>query len=265
MPEAMSANETKAIVVRNLDCGYDQKPVLCGLNFEVRQGEIFVIMGESGCGKSTLLKHLIGLKPPSAGEVVFLGRDFSRARGPEREEIQKRFGVLYQSGALWSSLTVAENVALPLNEHTALDKKIIEELVMLKLALVRMDAFAHFFPSELSGGMKKRAGLARAMALDPRILFFDEPSAGLDPSSARELDDLMKRVRDTLGTTLVVVTHELPSIFAIADNAMMLTRENQGMLEIGRPEEMARQSPHVVVREFLNRLPRTSSRNEKFS
>jgi phospholipid/cholesterol/gamma-HCH transport system ATP-binding protein len=252
----MSANETKAIVVRNLDCGYDQKTILRGLNFEVGQGEIFVVMGESGCGKSTLLKHLIGLNPPSAGEVVFQGRDFSRARGAERAEIQKRFGVLYQSGALWSSLTVAENVALPLNEHSALDKGTIEEMVMLKLALVRMEAYAHFFPSELSGGMKKRVGLARAMALDPKILFFDEPSAGLDPSSARELDDLMKRVRDTLGTTLVVVTHELPSIFAIADKAMMLTKESQGMVEIGKPAEMAQQSPHAVVRGFLNRLPR---------
>jgi phospholipid/cholesterol/gamma-HCH transport system ATP-binding protein len=252
----MSASETKAIVVRNLDCGYGQKAVLRGLNFEVGHGEIFVIMGESGCGKSTLLKHLIGLNPPLTGDVVFLGRDFSSARGPEREEIQKRFGVLYQSGALWSSLTVAENVALPLNEHTTLDKKIIQELVMLKLALVRMDAYAHFFPSELSGGMKKRAGLARAMALDPKILFFDEPSAGLDPPSARELDDLMKQVRDTLGTTLVVVTHELPSIFAIADQAMMLTKESQGMVEIGKPADMARQSPHAVVRAFLNRSSR---------
>jgi len=252
----MSAEPTNAIEVRNLDCGYDQKVVLRGLNFQVRDGEIFVIMGESGCGKSTLLKHLIGLNPPSAGEVVFLGRDFSRARGPERHEIQKRFGVLYQSGALWSSLTVAENVALPLIEHTALDKTTIAEMVMLKLALVRMDSFAHFFPSELSGGMKKRAGLARAMALDPSILFFDEPSAGLDPPSSRELDDLMKRVRDTLGTTLVVVTHELPSIFAIADQAMMLSKESNGIVEIGRPTDMARESPHQVVRFFLNRLPR---------
>jgi phospholipid/cholesterol/gamma-HCH transport system ATP-binding protein len=254
--EAMNAEETKAIVVRDLDCGYDRKAILRGLNFEVRLGEIFVIMGESGCGKSTLLKHLIGLNAPAAGKVVFLGRDFSHAQGPERHEIQKRFGVLYQSGALWSSLTVAENVALPLIEHTALDKKIINEMVMLKLSLVRLEAFAHFFPSELSGGMKKRAGLARAMALDPSILFFDEPSAGLDPPSSRELDDLMKRVRDTLGTTLVVVTHELPSIFAIADSAMMLSKQTQGIVEIGRPADMAKKSPHRVVRDFLNRLPR---------
>ena len=253
----MSAQETKAIVVRNLDCGYEQNPILRGVNFEVREGEIFVIMGESGCGKSTLLKHLIGLRTPLAGEVVFLGRDFSRAQSSERLEIQKRFGVLYQSGALWSSLTVAENVALPLKEHTALDKNIIEEMVMLKLALVRMDPYAGFFPSELSGGMKKRAGLARAMALDPSILFFDEPSAGLDPPSARELDDLMKQVRDNLGTTLVVVSHELPSIFAIADHAMMLSKERQGILEIGRPAEMARQSPYNQVRQFLNRMPRS--------
>lgn len=252
----MSAEETNAILVRNLDCGYDQRAILRGLNFEVRPGEIFVIMGESGCGKSTLLKHLIGLNPPLAGEVVFLGRDFSRARGPERHEIQKRFGVLYQSGALWSSLTVAENVALPLIEHTALARNIIDELVMLKLALVRMEDYAHFFPSEISGGMKKRAGLARAMALDPSLLFFDEPSAGLDPTSSRELDDLMKRVRDTLGTTLVVVTHELPSIFAIADNAMMLSKESKGIVEIGQPAEMARQSAHPLVRQFLNRSPR---------
>jgi phospholipid/cholesterol/gamma-HCH transport system ATP-binding protein len=252
----MSAEETKAIVVRDLDCGYNRKAILRGLNFEVRPGEIFVIMGESGCGKSTLLKHLIGLNPPLAGQVVFLGRDFSRARGAEREEIQKRFGVLYQSGALWSSLTVAENVALPLIEHTTLERSIIDELVMLKLALVRMEAYAHFFPSELSGGMKKRAGLARAMALDPSLLFFDEPSAGLDPASSRELDDLMKRVRDTLGTTLVVVTHELPSIFAIADNAMMLSKESEGIVEIGKPAEMAQHSTHPAVRHFLNRLPR---------
>jgi phospholipid/cholesterol/gamma-HCH transport system ATP-binding protein len=255
----MSANETKAIVVRNLDCGYQQRAVLRGLNFEVREGEIFVIMGESGCGKSTLLKHLIGLNPPSAGEVVFLGRDFSHAQGPERHELQKCFGVLYQSGALWSSLTVAENVALPLIEHTALDKNLIAEMVMLKLALVRMDGYAHLFPSELSGGMKKRAGLARAMALDPKILFFDEPSAGLDPPTARELDDLIKQMRDTLGTTVVVVTHELASIFAIADNAMMLSKESLGIVEIGRPAEMAKHSPHEEVRQFLNRLPRVHS------
>jgi phospholipid/cholesterol/gamma-HCH transport system ATP-binding protein len=258
----MSAEEPQAIVVRNLDCGYEQKALLRGLNFQVRNGEIFVIMGESGCGKSTLLKHLIGLNPPLAGEVVFLGQDFSHARGAEREEIQKRFGVLYQSGALWSSLTVAENVALPLLEHTTLDKEVIQELVLLKLALVRMDPFAHFFPSELSGGMKKRAGLARAMALDPRVLFFDEPSAGLDPPSSRELDDLMKRVRDTQGTTLVVVTHELPSIFAIADQAMMLTKESQGMVEIGKPAEMAKESPHEAVRQFLNRQPRGQARRK---
>jgi phospholipid/cholesterol/gamma-HCH transport system ATP-binding protein len=252
----MSAANNNDLVARNLDCGYGREPILRGLNFEVRRGEIFVIMGESGCGKSTLLKHLIGLNPPSSGEVVLLGRDFSRARGPERNEIQKRFGVLYQSGALWSSLTVAENVALPLIEHTALDRNIIDELVMLKLALVRMESFAFLFPSQLSGGMKKRAGLARAMALDPRILFFDEPSAGLDPSSSRELDDLMKGVRDTLGTTLVVVSHELPSIFAIADHAMMLSKKSQGIVEIGRPADMAQHSPHPLVRQFLNRLPR---------
>ncbi len=256
----MSAEEPQAIVVRNLDCGYEQKALLRGVSFQVRLGEIFVIMGESGCGKSTLLKHLIGLNAPLAGEVVFLGRDFSRARGAERDEIQKRFGVLYQSGALWSSLSVAENVALPLLEHTALDKTTIRELVLLKLALVRMDAYAHFFPSELSGGMRKRAGLARAMALDPKVLFFDEPSAGLDPPSSRELDDLMKRVRDTQGTTLVVVTHELPSIFAIADQAMMLSKESQGIVEIGKPAEMARESPHEAVRQFLNRLPRGQAR-----
>ncbi len=253
----MSAADSKfAVEARNLDCGYGGKPVLRGLNFQVRPGEIFVIMGESGCGKSTLLKHLIGLNPPLAGEVIFHGRNYSHAQGPERYDLQQRFGVLYQSGALWSSLTVAENVALPLIEHTTLDRATINELVMLKLALVRMEAFAHFFPSEISGGMKKRAGLARAMALDPSLLFFDEPSAGLDPTSSRELDDLMIRVRDNLGTTLVVVTHELASIFAIADNAMMLCKETQGIIEIGHPAEMARNSTHPVVHRFLNREPR---------
>ena len=192
------------------------------LTFSIQPGEIFIIMGGSGCGKSTLLRHLIGLMPPAKGEVLYDGESFWAATPEDRERMMRRFGVLYQSGALWSSMTLAENVALPLGEYTDLSPREIREVVALKLALVGLAGFEDFYPAEISGGMRKRAGLARAMALDPDILFFDEPSAGLDPLSSRRLDDLILELRDSLGATVVVVTHELASIFTIGDNGVFL-------------------------------------------
>src|SRR5688500_11290748 len=206
------------ITVNHLTMAYGSFVIQRDLTFNIQPGEIFIIMGGSGCGKSTLLRHLIGLLRPATGDVFYDGERLWAAAPADRERMLRRFGVLYQSGALWSSMTLAENVALPLGEYTRLDAARIAELVSLKLALVGLAGFERFYPSEISGGMRKRAGLARAMALDPDILFFDEPSAGLDPISSKLLDDLILELRDSLGSTVVVVTHELASIFAIATN-----------------------------------------------
>jgi phospholipid/cholesterol/gamma-HCH transport system ATP-binding protein len=241
------------IAVRDLDMRYGERVIQRDLNFTVGAGEIFVIMGGSGCGKSTLLRHLIGLVRPARGEVLYDGDSFWTAEPDRREHLMRRFGVLYQSGALWSSLTLAENVALPLGEYTRLDTARITELVSLKLALVGLAGFEAFYPSEISGGMRKRAGLARAMALDPDILFFDEPSAGLDPISSRRLDDLILELRASLGATMVVVTHELPSIFAIADTAVFLDAETRTMIALGNPRQLRDESPEAKVRAFLRR------------
>jgi len=210
-------------------------------------------MGGSGCGKSTLLRHLIGLVRPARGGVFYDGESFWTADPDERDRMTRRFGVLYQSGALWSSLTLAENVALPLGEYTDLDAHRIAELVSLKLALVGLAGFEEFYPSEISGGMRKRAGLARAMALDPDILFFDEPSAGLDPISSKLLDDLILELRASLGATVVVVTHELASIFAIATNCVFLDAETKTMIATGAPKVLLEQPPDPKVRQFLTR------------
>src|ERR1700751_524498 len=199
---------------------YGSSVVMQGINFTVQPGQVFVIMGGSGCGKSALLKYLIGLKPIEKGEVYYRGRSFSKASEDEKAEVQRSFGVLYQGGALWSTRTLAENVALPLEENTKLSGHEIRELSSLKLSLVGLKGFEDFYPSEISGGMRKRAGLARVMALDPSLLFFDEPSAGLDPINSRRLDDFILRLRDSLGTTVVVVTHELFPIFTIADTSI---------------------------------------------
>jgi len=232
---------------------YGSLVVMRGLTFTVKRGEILVIMGGSGCGKSTLLKHLIGLKEPAAGDILFNGEDFVRADQAQKNRMLRSFGVLYQGGALWSAMTLAENVALPLEEYTELSPKEISEVVSLKLALVGLKGYERFYPAEISGGMRKRAGLARAMALDPEVLFFDEPSAGLDPLSSRRLDDLILQLRDSLGSTLVVVTHELPSIFAIADNALFLDADTQTMLAQGNPHELRDHPPDPKIYRFLTR------------
>jgi phospholipid/cholesterol/gamma-HCH transport system ATP-binding protein len=223
------------------------------LTFTINRGDVFIIMGGSGCGKSTLLRHIIGLKPPAKGSVFYEDVDFWQAALEERDRIMRGIGVLYQKGALWSSMTLAENVALPLREYTDLSSGQIDELVALKLALVGLAGFEEYFPSEISGGMQKRAGLARAMALDPEILFFDEPSAGLDPISARRLDELILELRESLGATVVVVTHELASIFTIGNNSVFLDPETKTMIASGDPKVLRDDTSIPKVRTFLTR------------
>jgi phospholipid/cholesterol/gamma-HCH transport system ATP-binding protein len=223
------------------------------LDFTVNRGEIFIIMGGSGCGKSTLLNHMVGLKAPAGGDVIYDGERFWGAPADAQETLRRRLGVSFQSGALWSSMTLAENVGLPLQTFTHLPPRQIREIVALKLALVGLAGYEEFYPSEVSGGMLKRAGVARAMALDPDILFFDEPSAGLDPISSRRLDDLILELRASLGATMVVVTHELPSIFAIADTAAFLDADTRTMIALGNPRKLRDESPEAKVRAFLTR------------
>lgn len=241
------------IEVRDLTMAYGSFVIQRNLNFLVKKGNIFIIMGGSGCGKSTLLRHLVGLKEPVQGKVFYDGVSFWDGEPDEKLAIMKRFGILYQSGALWSSMTLAENVALPLEEYTDLSPAEIREIVSLKLSLVGLAGFEEFHPSEISGGMRKRAGLARAMALDPDILFFDEPSAGLDPISARRLDDLILELRDSLGATVVIVTHELASIFAIGDNSVFLDADLRTCIAGGDPHALLAESKDPKVRSFLTR------------
>jgi phospholipid/cholesterol/gamma-HCH transport system ATP-binding protein len=223
------------------------------LSFQVGRGEVFVIMGGSGSGKSTLLKHLIGLKRPAQGAILFEGEDFGAADTTTQKRTLRRMGVLYQNGALWSGLTLAENVALPLEEFTSLDAVAIGEVVALKLALVGLRGFESFYPAAISGGMRKRAALARAIALDPDVLFFDEPSSGLDPISASRLDDLILELRASFGTTIVVVSHDLASIFRIADRALFLDIEEKTMTALGNPAELRDHPPSDEVHRFLTR------------
>ena len=243
---------TPHIEVRDLTMAYGDYVIQRDLNFTINRVDIFVIMGGSGCGKSTLLRQMIGLVRPAAGAVLYDGMDYWAANPEQQVRRQRGFGILFQAGALWSSLTLAENVALPLQEFTELAPALIDEVVSLKLSLVGLGGFEDFYPAEISGGMKKRAGLARAMALDPEILFFDEPSAGLDPLSSRRLDDLILELRDSLGATVVLITHELPSIFAIANNSVFLDADTRTMIAYGDPRELAE---HGVdkVRSFLKR------------
>jgi phospholipid/cholesterol/gamma-HCH transport system ATP-binding protein len=241
------------ITVRDLTMAYGSFVIQRDLTFTVRRGDIFIIMGGSGCGKSTLLRHLIGLMPPAQGDVFIGGENFWAAPPEDQERIKRRFGVLFQSGGLWSSMTLAENVGLPLQQYTNLSAEQIGEIASLKLALVGLAGFEAFYPSEISGGMQKRAGLARAMALDPDILFLDEPSAGLDPISSRRLDELILELRDSLGSTVVVVTHELASIFTIGDNSVFLDADTKTMIASGDPKLLRDECPDPKVREFLTR------------
>jgi phospholipid/cholesterol/gamma-HCH transport system ATP-binding protein len=248
----MTATEAH-ITVHDLTMAYGSFIIQRDLSFTVGRGDIFIIMGGSGCGKSTLLRHLIGLKPPAQGEVRIDGESFWEAPAEAQDRMKRRFGVLFQSGALWSSMTLAENVALPLEQYTALSAARIRQQVALKLALVGLAGFEDYYPSQISGGMQKRAGLARAMALDPDILFFDEPSAGLDPISSRLLDELILELRDSLGATVVVVTHELASIFTIGNNSVFLDADTKTMIAGGDPKHLRDTSPDPKVRTFLTR------------
>ena len=248
-----TASGASVITVRGLTMAYGDYVLQRDLEFSIGSGDIFVIMGGSGCGKSTLLRHMIGLNEPAKGEVLYGEESFTGATHERRREILRRVGVLYQSGALWSSMTLAENIALPLGEFTDLHPDEIQEISRLKLALVGLAGFEDYYPSEISGGMQKRAGLARAMALDPDILFFDEPGAGLDHISSRLLDDLIVELRDSLGATVVVVTHELASIFAIATNSVFLDAESRTMIATGVPTELRDHSTDPRVRRFLRR------------
>ena len=241
------------ITVRDLTMAFGSFVLMHDLNFVVRRADVFIIMGGSGCGKSTLLRHLIGLIEPAKGEILYGKENFTTASPEERERILRRVGILYQSGALFSSMTLAENIALPLGEFTALSAAEIREVAALKLALVGLKGFEDFYPSQISGGMQKRAGLARAMALDPEILFFDEPSAGLDPISSRLLDELILELRDSLGSTIVVVTHELASIFTIANNSIFLDVDARTMTASGDPKVLRDHSDNPNVRRFLTR------------
>ena len=253
MENSQDRPTTAHMEIRDLTLAYGSFVIQRDLTFTIGRGDIFIIMGGSGCGKSTLLKHLIGLKAPAKGEVLFDGHSLWRAEPADRERMMRRFGILYQKGALWTSLTLAENVALPLEQYTALSPSQIRELASLKLALVGLVGFEDYYPSEISGGMQKRAGLARAMALDPEILFFDEPSAGLDPISSKLLDDLILELRDSLGATVVIVTHELASIFAIGTNAVFLDADSKTMIAEGDPKVLLAESKDPKVRQFLTR------------
>jgi phospholipid/cholesterol/gamma-HCH transport system ATP-binding protein len=241
------------IEVQGLTMSYGSLIVMQNLNFQVQRGEIFVIMGGSGSGKSTLLKHLVGLRDPAAGTILFDGEDFGGMDEDSRRKILRRMGVLYQNGALWSGLTLAENVALPLEEYSQLDRETISEVVTLKLALVGLRGFEAFYPSEISGGMRKRTALARATAMDPEVLFFDEPSSGLDPITASRLDDLILQIRASFGTTIVVVSHDLASIFKIADRALFLDIREKTMTALGPPLELRDHPPSAEVFSFLTR------------
>jgi phospholipid/cholesterol/gamma-HCH transport system ATP-binding protein len=241
------------ISVRNVTMAYGSFVLMRDLNFTINRGDIFVIMGGSGCGKSTLLRLLIGLKEPATGEILYGDINFTRAEPAERERLLRRVGVLYQGGALWSSMTLAENVGLPLGEFTDLTPAQIRKIASLKLAFVGLKGFEDYYPSQISGGMQKRAGLARAIALDPEFLFFDEPSAGLDPISSRLLDDLILELRASLRATVVVVTHELASIFAIANNSVFLDADSRTMIASGDPKELLKTSTNPIVHKFLTR------------
>jgi phospholipid/cholesterol/gamma-HCH transport system ATP-binding protein len=245
-------NASPLISVRNLTIGYESKPILENLSFDIFPGEIFVIMGGSGCGKSSILKHLIGLLSPMEGEITIQNQSFTDISPEEKQYLQRGLGVLYQGGALWSSLNLLENVSLPLEEFTSLSEEAIELIAEYKLALVGLKGYENFYPSQISGGMRKRAALARALALDPTLLFLDEPSAGLDPITSKHLDELIQEIKGSLGTTIVLVTHELASIFSIGTRAIFLDGPSKSLLAIGTPKSLCNH-PDPRIQQFLNR------------
>lgn len=253
MSNSAAIHAETLLEVRHLTMKYGRRVIQQNLDFRIARGCIFVIMGGSGSGKSTLLRHLIGLQTPAAGEIWLEGENFWHLSPSQRDERMRGIGVLYQRGGLWSSMTLAENIALPLREYTSYSSSEIRELCEWKLSLVGLAGFGDYYPAEISGGMQKRAGLARAIALDPKIVFFDEPSAGLDPVNASRLDDLILELRESLGATVVVVTHELASIFAIADDAVFLDGSSKTIIAQGNPHALRENSDNPIVREFLTR------------
>ncbi len=246
-------NKKPHIIVRDLTMAFGSFVVQRDLTFKINRGDIFIIMGGSGCGKSTLLRHMIGLIAPAKGQIFYDDVSFWEVEPDQRDRMMRNVGILYQSGALWSSMTLTENIALPLQQYTDLSPGQIREIVSLKLSLVGLAGFDEYYPSEISGGMQKRAGLARAMAMDPDILFFDEPSAGLDPISSRLLDDLILELSQSLGATVVIVTHELASIFAIGNNSVFLDPEAKTMIAQGDPKKLLSESKNPIVHKFLTR------------
>lgn len=260
-----SSPSSPHVRIQNLEMRYGDFVVQRDLTFDIGRGEVFVIMGGSGCGKSTLLKHMIGLMRPAKGRIEIDGVEFPGDDAEARERTMRTFGVLYQQGALWSSLTLAENVMLPMEEYSALEADERREMASFKLALVGLRGMESAYPAEISGGMRKRAALARAMALDPDLLFLDEPSAGLDPISAKALDDLISQLNQALGTTVVMVTHELPSIFAIGTDSVFLDHETHTLLDTGNPSELKDRSPDSRVRLFLSRGRPHASSSADFS
>ena len=247
------SNNDAIISVDSLSAGYEETLILENVSFSVSKGEIFIILGGSGCGKTTLLKCMIGLNAPWSGEILINDESIVAARGEKKRELSRLFGVLYQSGALFGSLSVKDNIALPLEEYTCLPPEMISSVVEDKLALVGLNGFEEYAPGALSGGMRKRVGLARALALNPEILFFDEPSAGLDPVSAAQLDRLILNIRKELGTTMIIVTHELDSILAVGDKAIMLDKNTRGIIAQGTPRELRENPPNEWVNEFMTR------------
>lgn len=243
----------KIIQVRDLTVGYETDIILENISFDVLEGEIFIVLGGSGCGKSTLLKHLIGLNSPLSGRILIDGEDISNCDETTFKKILRKIGVLYQSSALFGSMTIAENVSLPIKEYTDLPQRSVDTLVKMKLNMVNLNGYENHLPSEISGGMRKRAGLARAMALNPKILFFDEPSAGLDPVTSVELDNLIIHLNKSLGTTMVIVTHELQSIFNVAHRVIMLDKQTKGIIAEGSPMHLKDHSENPFVRNFFNR------------